>query len=485
VTVLLSSAANDQVSNFDLSIQSLTLTDQTGKTIPVVNAPSPAEFVHLNGNIEPLTTVSIPQGVYSSATVTLGGAEFVCIAQDPIGSLLFSHYSVVNQGPVVNLASPITITGSSMVLSLNLLVSDSAILPSCYAQPIFSGYSMSPTFSLTPLAASPSPTNPANGLVTGLEAMIASVGTTGSSLMLTIPAFSFATRTALASANGSTVFQGVSGLSGLASGMFVNVDGALQSDGTLLATRIEVENPSALNISTGPIISVDSVVPALTQYGRTQLGSLLIDWVDGQPGQYDESPYFDFSNTTFQITGQFTNLQSLPFAPSFNAANMVAGQNVDVTSGVLTLGGPTYTPANTITLIPQTINATVQSVSTSGGFTLYTVSLASYDLFPQLAVQQGQITVLDNPGEVQVYVDSHTQTLNTQPLAVGSTLRFYGLVFNDNGTLRMDCGQVSDGVPFSPQSSAALSSGRMTSQLVQRATPRGMQPIVTAISVQR
>lgn len=57
VTVLLSSTANDGVSEFDLTIQSLTLTDQAGKTIPVLSASSPAEFVHLNGNIEPLTTV--------------------------------------------------------------------------------------------------------------------------------------------------------------------------------------------------------------------------------------------------------------------------------------------------------------------------------------------------------------------------------------------------------------------------------------------
>jgi hypothetical protein len=48
---------------------------------------------------------------------------------------------------------------------------------------------------------------------------------------------------------------------------------------------------------------------------------------------------------------------------------------------------------------------------------------------------------------VQVYVDGSTQKLNTQSLAAGSTLRFNGLVFNDSGTLRMDCGEVSDGVP--------------------------------------
>jgi len=97
-------------------------------------------------------------------------------------------------------------------------------------------------------------------------------------------------------------------------------------------------------------------------------------------------------------------------------------------------------------LIPQTIDGTISSSSTTGNFTVYTVTLASYDLFPQLAVQQGQTTLLTNPNEVQVYVDSNTQMLNTQSLAAGSTLRFYGLVFNDNGTLRMDCGQISDGV---------------------------------------
>jgi len=51
-----------------------------------------------------------------------------------------------------------------------------------------------------------------------------------------------------------------------------------------------------------------------------------------------------------------------------------------------------------------------------------------------------------NPGSVVVYVDGNTRTSNTAPLAVGSLLRFSGLVFNDNGTLRMDCSEVSDGV---------------------------------------
>lgn len=478
VTVMLTSTANDQVSDFNLQFQTITLTNQSGKTVTLLSSGQPAEFMHLNGGIEPLTTVSIPQDEYTSATVTLGGAEFVCISQDPNGGLLFSHYSGVDKGPVVNLASPITVTGTSMVLSLNLLVSSSAILPSCYTSPIFSGYSMSPTFSLAPLTLSASPTNAGNGLATGLKATIASVGTSGSTLTLTVPEVSFGTRTVTASANSATVFQGISGVSALAAGMFVSMDGALQADGSLLATRIEVEDPSALNLYTGPLISVDNLAPDLLMlYGRTEMGPLLTDWVNGQPGQYWEGPYFNFSNTTYQISGQLANLQSLPFVASFDASTMVAGQNVDITSGVLTITGPNYTPANTITLIPQTINGTVDGVSTSGSFTIYTVTLANYDLFPQLAVQPAQTTLLNNPSQVQVYVDSNTQKLNTQSLSAGSTLRFYGLVFNDNGTLRMDCAQVNDGASTSASGNAKSPAGVARTRTV-RPGASGMQPVV-------
>ena len=197
---------------------------------------------------------------------------------------------------------------------------------------------------------------------------------------------------------------------------------------------------------------VDNIVPVLNLYGRTELGTLLT--INGQSGFYFDIPNFDFSSAAFNISGQLTNLQNLPFVPSFSASNMVAGQNVDITSPTYSLMGGVYTPANTITLEPQTINGMVVASQQSSNFVDYTVSLASYDLFPTLAVQQGQTTVLNNPSQVEVYVDSNTQMLNTMALAPGSTLRFNGLVFNDNGTLRMDCGQVNDGVTSSSLSNS-------------------------------
>ena len=249
----------------------------------------------------------------------------------------------------------------------------------------------------------------------------------------------------MAKSNASTVFQGIHSLSPLAPGMFVTVDGAIESDGSLLVSRMEVENPSARTLSTGPILQVASAVPALMIYGRTELGSLLTA-PTGQGGIYLDTPNFNFSSAAFSISGQLTNLENLPFVPAFDAASMVAGQNVDITSPAFSVSGGTHTPANTVTLVPQTIDGIVQSSVTAGSFTVYTVSLASYDLFPQLAVQPGQTTVLSDPNHVQVYVDNNTQQLNSHPLSSGSTVRFYGLVFNDHGTLKMDCAQISDGV---------------------------------------
>jgi Domain of unknown function (DUF5666) len=320
-----------------------------------------------------------------------------------------------------------------MGLLLNLQVSQSATTSSCSLTG--ATYSITPTFNLTAVALASPPTDVENGKETGLEGQIASVGNAGNSFSVVAadgPSWPV-------QSNGSTVFQGVPGFSTLVAGMPVDLDVAIQPDGSLLATRVEAEdtNTATLTIWSGPLLNVAASEPALFTFGVEQQGQLLLGG----------GSYFSFGNAVFQTSGQFTNLPSLPFAPSFNATNMVAGQNIYISSHALTISpGPTYVPAATVTLIPQTVNGTVSEVSMDGAFTTYTVSLASYDLIPALAVQAGQTTLLTNPGSVVVYVDSSTELLNTKSLAVGSVLRFNGLLFNDSGTLRMDCGQVNDGV---------------------------------------
>jgi hypothetical protein len=277
------------------------------------------------------------------------------------------------------------------------------------------------------------PTNSSNGIAMGLHGLISTVTGSGTSFKVTAadgPAWQV-------SASSSTVFQGVTSASQLAAGMPVEMDAAIQPDGSLLATRVAVydTNPTNLSVANGPLLNL---------YAPSSLVGELITESQGTI-PINQTQTFDYANSAYEISGQLTNVQSLPFTASLNAANMVAGQNVLTSYHAATVPSQHFT-LTTMTLLPQTINGTVSAVSSSGSFTTYTVTLAPYDLFTILPVQPGETTTLTNPGSVVVYADSNTQLLNADPIAVGSVLRFNGLVFNDNGTLRMDCAQINDGV---------------------------------------
>jgi hypothetical protein len=457
VTVVLTSTADDQLSEFDLGFQGIGLTSQSGKTVALASLPASgqgldAEFTHLNGTAQPLLTATIPQDIYTSATVTLDGGAFVCIAFgqfDGEPSVSSATYTATPSTATVTFPSPLTVTGTSMLLSLDLLVSQSATIGDCVNVEGFSGFSMTPTFSLAPLTLAAPPTNSANGKVLGIDGEITAVS--GNSLTLSIPNYvPVATGLPVSvQSDSNTIYQGISGFPALTAGTFVNMDGAIQSDGSVLATRIAVEDPSAVYVFRGPLLQVASSVSSFFMHAREMQGAGLPGFPTGM------SMPFNYGSTAFRISGQLTNLGSLPFVPSFNASNMTPGQELYISTDAYFPNGP-YPPVITMTLMPQTINGTITASNQVGNFIDYTVSLASYDLFPMLAVQPGQTTVENNPSQVEVYVDSNTQMLNTQPLAAGNTIRFYGLVFNDNGTLRMDCEQVSDGVTATPQAATTI-----------------------------
>jgi Domain of unknown function (DUF5666) len=351
----------------------------------------------------------------------------------------------------VNVPTPITVTGTAMGLSLNMQVSPSASFPSsCYTTDL-EPWSINPTFDLTPVSFSSPVVEPLldgritsvdpadNSFTIALAGGVRMAGASGDGQTLTVKT------------NNSTVYQGLNGFSLLTAGTFVDMDAAIQSDGSQLATRIAVEDADTTNlsVSTGPVLQTNTAWPVLFGLSRQNQGYLT------DTGQVPVGTYFSFGSAAFQISGRLANMQSLPFVPSFDASNIFAGQNIYMTTQATSWAyPPTYFPLTTITLMPQTINGTITGISTEGSFTTYTVTLAAYDLIPMLAVQQGQTTVLTDPNTVVIYVDKTTQMLNKQPLAAGSVMRCSGMLFNDNGTMRMDCGQVNDEVAEQPGTQA-------------------------------
>jgi len=467
VTLVLSSTANDELSEFGIVLQGVTLTTQSGKSATLFSGMAGQEFMAINGGAYPLATTTIPQDVYTGATVTLGSAQFNCETLEgpsgpsPGGLVMdfFAYGQVPADHITVTLPSPITVTGKTMDIRIDLAVAQSVTFSGCGVQP--NTWAITPTFNVTPMPLSVQPTNAANGKILGMIGEVASLNSTGNGFIMTLPQAAFTCpcpgmNSLSINADSNTQFQGIANLSAITPNTFVDIDGAIQADGSLLATRIASYDTGALNVMTGPLLFVSSSTPEFETLGREQQGQNFSQ----QP--LSRGGFFFSGSTLFKTSGEFLNFATLPFVPDFSNTSMVAGQNVSV---FLTSASTT-----TIVLMPQTINGTVLSSTSAGAFTEYSVVLDSFDLFPTLAVQPGQATTLNNPGQVEVYVDNSTQRLNTQPLAPGSTLRFRGLAFNDNGTLRMDCSQVNDGVPASSQSSSpsenAIGQANVTSRVV-------------------
>jgi hypothetical protein len=433
VTVLLSSTANDQLANFQMSLANLTLTDENGKAVTVfnLNPKQLAESIHSNSVLEPMEAVSIPQGVYTSAALTFANPQFTYVtyaANDIYFNTGLTFTGDSPQPAVVNLPSPITISGNAMGLVLDSRVSQSVTMSGNPQGDDFST-SITPTFTITPENITPGATTALNGMETGLFGQITSTGPVSSdanSLVLTTPGGSSLTL----KLNGATAYQGVDGYSDLASGMFADVDLAIQQDGSLLATRVEVADKTARDLVTGPVFNPNNQAGTFNLVGEREEG-------DDFTSEFRSGGLaLRFTgDTSFRIFGGFTAAQSLPFAAVFDRARLAPGQDIAITAASIPTTGP-FPVVSTATLIPQTVDGTISSVNSSGAYTIYAVTLASYD-------------PLTPPGEastLNVYAGSSTQMLNSAPAAVGSILRFHGLVFNDRGTLRMVCDEATDGV---------------------------------------
>jgi hypothetical protein len=446
VTVIATSTANDQLFAYGATITSIVLTNKTGTPVSLYTSPSAGsppvfgmEWMHLNGAAEPFTTATIPNGTYTSAAITISGCYFTQVTAAQGMTTSTEAEGTCSEGAAaatVNLAAPIVITGNATALLLDLQVSSSWTIASPGMTSTQTVYTIDPTFTLSTIALSAQPSNLNNGLISGLHAEITSVDLTKNTIDIQMSAGAMATL----HANMSTVYQGaIAQLSDVTTNLEANLDVAIQEDGSLLATRVEVDDASE------PYVD--------TQYGTflntsTQVTAGVVTDPIGCPDNafFNCDGLYQFlPQTHYDVSLEFANVAQLPFTATFNAATYTPGQ---YTSAIVTNGGGTQNlpVAKTIMLEPQTLNGVVQSVTNQNGFAVYTVSLAPYDVFVAPNAYNPAPTPLTSPQTVTVYADTSTQFLHAAMIETGDTLRFRGVVFNDGGTLRMDCDAVLDGV---------------------------------------
>jgi hypothetical protein len=441
VVLLMTSTSNDQLTEFNIGIASVALTDSKGNVTTIFTAPANlgtnVEWMHLNGATEPFLIANLPQGTYTAAQITAAGCSFTNVTYST--NLTTSTY---DQGAcaegtnttTVTLPAPISVTGSAMALSLNLQVGSSWTLQ--LTQP-FATYTIDPKFTLTPITLAATPTNETNGLITGVTAQVSSIATASTSATITLNDGQPFTVKPSATA----VYQGVSSFSALAMNQIVNLDLAIQPDGSLMATRVEVDDASSSYADIGSYLTPDSPL------GTVSINTTQPEGCPDYVVQFECTTLFIWdTGSTFGVSGQFTNIASIPLSAPYSASTLTPGQYASG-SIVGSTGIQNLPYAQVVTLEPQTLNGTVESVSNQNGLAVYTVALAAYDIFSVTQQEGGSyLPKVTDPSTVVVYVDTSAQFLNSGMVEEGSLLRFRGVVFNDNGTLRMDCDKVLDGV---------------------------------------
>ena len=421
---LITDAPSDQVLALGITVNSIRLFDASGNYADVLTTPVTIEASHLDAVQEPLRApLNIPQDTYTSALITVS-APTVTYVDPTTHKPVAATVTLASTTDTVTFASPITVTATSAPLCFDLLVAQSVVLSGTTA-------TVTPDFAVTSITVPPNATSATNAKSGRLNDVFGSVvSVSGTSITVLTPNGTSVTVTTSTSTN----LQGFTSLASLTAGQLIDIDVAQQTTGTLLALRIHLASINPANQLVGPVTATTGKpATSFTLAARQWLGSATASAAAGTSYTVNIT-----GSTTFSTDAGTGSLPTLPFTPTFSAATLSAGQNVAVVTSALT--GTTAT-ASTITLVPQTVGGTVVSIATlPSGLTAYTITLPTSSALGNLT---GASTVV-------VYSNSTTQFMNATAIAVGSTVRFNGLLFNDAGTLRLLSGACSDGEPQAP-----------------------------------
>lgn len=418
VQVNLGDAPADWLLSFSTTITSLTLNSSNG-AINVVTAATPVEFMQRMGTMEPLTLALANQGDYTSATITFGNSTLTYI--DPTTKTLQQKTIA---GPItanVPFTSAVTLGTTPLAFNFDLDLNNSL------SNDTSGNFAFSPTFHFSFGAQNGSGTGSGNGngsaMFGGMQHMFGVVSSVGSGYMImtSLQAMNnFTIQT-----NAQTQFHGLaSNLSELTAGMGVWVNATLQSDGTLLATKINSMMRSG-GIMGGGIVTAISGSPA------TQITIVMQNGAGASvnTSYLSKTLVVNLTNdTTYSIDDDRVDLSGVGFTPAFDASNIHLGQSVlpvddsgTIVSGDTTSAG-TIT-ASSISLEERGFRGTTDTALTPGTATTFTLTLS-----PDCA-----FTALTGASSITVYQTTSTDLQYQTAITAGSTVRVHGLLFNNAG----------------------------------------------------
>jgi uncharacterized protein DUF5666 len=402
-TINFGDATNDQIIVFELLINSITLNG--GSNPSVLPKPTEFEFTHAAGSVEPLSVLNVPPGTYTGATISVANPEVVIVnagAPQQVPATLSS--STIN----VTFSAPITIGTGAAVLNFDLNLATSVTLN---GNPVTSA-TVTPQFTVTTStvpAAGAENENEDNGEVDDLRGVVTSVA----SPKFTIQPSQTAQPVTISTDSNTQFSDGITSFSQITNGMLVSVDAVTQSDGTILAKKVEAETETQNGEEVEGIITAVTGAPA-TQITVTTQKTAATGTAPNTPATGTSVTVSIGNGTKFMVDPHKLNG---PF-PAFDASHIGKAQRVEVDSESQTGNTSTSVTGDKIKLSEQALTGTVSALSGN----TFTLTVDSTSAFASLS---GATTVT-------VQTQSATELKNVT-LSNTATVRVRGLLFV-NGT---------------------------------------------------
>ncbi|HEU5453890.1 MAG TPA: DUF5666 domain-containing protein [Terriglobales bacterium] len=428
VQMKIGDAPADSVLVFELNIASASLQPQNGNPVSVLSAPAEIELAHLSGTLEPLALANVAPGTYTGASIAVSNAEVTYIpagSSTPVSKQVALNQTVnLTFNPVLNVGSGSSVINLDMNLAQSLTFDSSGNLTG--VSPVFTASTVS-----VPAGGEQGEDEEHGQLedsVGQVTATTAAAGTALASFTIT-PAMNGQPLTF--QVNSSTHFEdGLAQFSDLKANMMVKVDAVTQSDGSLLATKVELveasdgmEAEGVVTQTTGnPATSFQLVVQDGS--GSGMASSTLGTTVTVNVG----SAAF---RTPLSNSDDSNLLSGLPFTPTFDATTVAKGQSVEADAmGPMASAGTLN--ASRIQLRRQALSGTVGAAATGSNAT-----------FSLLLDADSAFVKLTGVTSINVYQVSKTVLKGVSSVAPGSQVKVRGLLFFDGTQYQFVAGTIA------------------------------------------
>jgi len=404
-TIQTGDAVNDQIVKFELTISSITLAgvSPTATTGNLLAKPSEIEFVHEAGTLEPLTVAHVPAGTYNGATLSVSNPEVVVV----IGTTPTKVPATLSS-PTVNVTfANITVGTTPLFINFDLNLANSITLN---GTPVTSA-TVNPKFNVTSSTVAPNENDQdeENGEIEDVQGKVTAISAPTFTIDTGKSTVTFAT-------DNSTQFKdGITKLADLKVGDMVEVDGVTKSDGTKLATKVELEEHENGE-------EVEGIITKVTGTPAT-----LITIAHQVDSSHSSSPPVTVDiaiNTSTQFIVRADKL-NLSTTPAFDTSHIGKGQRIEAdTASSSTM----LIVADKIKLREQALIGVVSGLSGN----TFTLTVATGSAFNSLTSQSA----------VTVNLVSGTKQKVTP--ANGNTVRVRGLLFVNGTAYTMIAARIDD-----------------------------------------